>query len=124
MKRANWLAVIFLCLFVLPGTVGFLWAGDTGESFTIRMPDYFVELQGGQRVDLEITYQYTPGVERKDMPDYREVQILAEEALYGMPEPNIYWELTNREIARRILKAFPQFSEVNSRFFVYPRAAF
>jgi hypothetical protein len=101
------------------------WADDVqaeGESFTIRLKDYFVELQGGQRVDLEIHYRYAPKIERADIPDYRAVQILVEDALYGMPGTGPYWEITNKEIVFHLLKAFPQFPKVSSRFDIQPRA--
>jgi len=92
-----------------------------GEFFTIQMHDYFVELQGGQRVDLEITYQFPKNFPRADMPDYRAVQILVEDALYGLPQSYTYWEITNREIVRRLLTAFPLFLAVESKFFIEPR---
>ncbi len=104
------------------GIIPFGKAEADGESFTIHLRNYFVELQGGQRVDLDIHYQYAPNIAREDIPDYRAVQILVEDALYGMPAAGPYWEITNKEIVRRLLTAFPQFLRVESQFEIHPRA--
>lgn len=114
---------MFLCLCLVIGASSALASEREmgGEFFTVQMKDYFVELQGGQRVDLEITYHFPKNFPRADMPDYRAVQILVEDALYGLPQSYTYWEITNREIVQRLLKAYPLFLAVQSEFFIQPR---
>ncbi len=98
-------------------------AATAGEFFTVRMPSYFVEIQGGNRVDLVLTIEYDGVLPQARMPDYRIAQILAEDTLYSVPDPLTFWELTNREIVRRILVAFPQIRWVESKLTVNPRDA-
>ena len=112
---------IFLALVVFQTLPARSESAPAGESFTIHLENYFVELQGGQRVDLTIHYQYASNIAREDIPDYRAVQILVEDALYGMPTLGPYWEITNKEIVRRLLTAFPQFPRVESQFNIRPR---
>jgi hypothetical protein len=92
-----------------------------GEFFTVFLDDYFTERQGGQVVSLRIEYKFYEQPARETMPDYRAVQILVEDLLYEEGDPDLYWELVNRELVRRLLVAHPQIAEVESRFTVSPR---
>lgn len=55
-------------------------------------------------------------------PDYRLIQLLIEEVLYVYPAEwiDIFWEMANRELVRRLLDAFPQLSWVRSEMSVLP----
>lgn len=91
------------------------------EGFRVHLGPYFTERQGGNIVQLEIDYSYEGILERLLMPDYREIQNLVEEILYGEEDIDIYWELVNRELVRRILVSYPQLPDVRSSFLVHPR---
>lgn len=93
-----------------------------GESFRLHLDGYFTEQQLGRSIDIVLEYGYTDVLPLTSMPDYRLIQLLVEEVLYIYPEEwiNIFWEMANRELVRRLLDAFPAISWVRSEMLVRP----
>ena len=93
-----------------------------GESFTLHLNDYFVEQQQGRTLDITLSYGYKDVLALEEMPDYRLVQMLVEEVfyIYDAAWCDIFWEVQNRELVRRLLNAFPVMSWAKSEVRVRP----
>ena len=93
-----------------------------GESFTLHLNDYFVEQQQGRTLDITLSYGYRDVLALEEMPDYRLVQMLVEEVfyIYDAAWCDIFWEVQNRELVRRLLNAFPVMSWAKSEVRVRP----
>ena len=95
---------------------------DDGESFCLQLNGYFVEQQQGRVLDLKLTYGYIGLLPLFDCPDYRLIQIAVEEVLYAYTAEwvDIFWEMLNRELVRRLLDRFTAISYVRSEMSVRP----
>ena len=92
-----------------------------GESFRLHL-SYFTEQQQGQRLTLLLEYGYAGVLPLQHMPDYRLIQLVVEEVLYvyGAEWVDVFWEMQNREVVRRLLVAFPLISWVHCEMTVAP----
>ena len=93
-----------------------------GESFRLHLEGYFTEQQHGRTLNLVLEYGYAGVLPLESMPDYRLIQLLVEEVLYIYDADwlDIFWEVANRELVRRLLAAFPQLSWARSDMSVVP----
>lgn len=93
-----------------------------GESFKLHLDGYYVEQQRGQKINLVLEYGYAGVLPLEQMPDYRLIQMLVEEVLYTYEEGwiDIFWEVINRELVRRLLAAFPQLAWARCEFSIVP----
>ena len=106
----------------LPGLQAIALRKMAGESFTLHLNDYFVEQQQGRTLDITLSYGYRDVLALEEMPDYRLVQMLVEEVfyIYDAAWCDIFWEVQNRELVRRLLNAFPVMSWAKSEVRVRP----
>uniref|UniRef100_A0A7S2BND7 Uncharacterized protein n=1 Tax=Haptolina brevifila TaxID=156173 RepID=A0A7S2BND7_9EUKA len=94
----------------------------TGESFRLQLDGYFTEQQRGRTLNLQLEYGYAGVLPLESMPDYRLIQLLVEDVLYVYPVEwvDIFWEMANRELVRRLLEAFPQIAWARCEMSVVP----
>lgn len=92
-----------------------------GESFRLHL-SYFTEQQHGQTLTLSLEYGYAGVLPLDKMPDYRLIQMLIEDVLYVYDKEwvDIFWELQNRELIRRLLCSFPTISWARCEMTVAP----
>jgi hypothetical protein len=89
-------------------SVGFTPNSADRFDFMFQVDGYRTANQGGQTLNLYFSYRYNEGLADADIPDYRKLRTMALGYLDGIdPKANLYWELLDREMCRRLKAGFP-----------------
>ncbi len=122
MKPASPILASFLaltCFAAVPASA----ATVTEDALVFAIEKHPLEQQGPQVIDLEVRLDYGSDIGPREYPDFEEVyrRLVAWMAEY--PDKTAYWEPFNRDLAKRVLEAYPMVVSVRLQLHVHPTFA-
>jgi hypothetical protein len=90
------------------------------EQFEFVMQDLKVAHQGGNTLTLTLRYDYRPGLQSAEYPDFRRLARACEEFFKSYPNDTDYWEILNLKLTARLLREFPAVAKMTVEIQVAP----
>lgn len=91
------------------------------EIFTFQVPNYPVPHQNGAVLNIKVAYRLTPeAIAKNDYPDFVPIRKEVSNYLTNYPNDTDYWEIVNKNLAKRLLDKYPQMSSLIIELGVMP----
>lgn len=92
----------------------------TEDALTFAIEDHPLDQQGPQVIDLKVRMDYKLDIGPKEYPDFEEVYRKLIVWMKEYPDKTAYWEPFNRDIAKKVLEAYPAVVSVRLELYVHP----
>ena len=125
-RRLRCLLLTLCCvlLSIEPATVCALEPrGRVVERFEFELRDRAVAHQGGNTLNLKVTYLYQPRLKLADYPDFTQLVRACEEFFANYPNRTDFWEILNLKLTRLLLAKFPALASITIEIHVAPTAS-
>ena len=76
------------------------------ESWTFALDDYVIQHQGIRAIDLDVSYDYRPGIglgDPREYPNFVPVANFVNDFLVNYPNETDFWEILNRKLVGALL---------------------
>jgi hypothetical protein len=97
------------------------------EIFSFQVPTYAIQHMGGAILNIKLTYRLSPeAIGKNDYPDFVPIVKEIDHYLTKYPNETDYWEIVNKNLAKHLIKTYPQMDSLNLELGVMPtpKAAF
>ena len=81
--------------------------GQLLESWNFQIPDYPIQHQGLNALNIDVDYNYKQGIMTAEYPNFIPIYNQINQLLVNYPDENQFWEILNRNLTRRILDENP-----------------
>jgi hypothetical protein len=95
-------------------------SGQVQEAWDFSLQNYAIEHQGLNKLNLDVNYQYKPGITREEYPDFVPIFQRIENFLTNYPNETDFWEVVNRNLTKTLLDENPALGAINIDFNVLP----
>jgi hypothetical protein len=92
----------------------------TEDALTFAIEKHPLDQQGPQVIDLKVRMDYKLDIGPKEYPDFEEVYRKLIVWMKEYPDKTAYWEPFNRDIAKKVLEAYPTVVSVRLELYVHP----
>lgn len=90
------------------------------EIFTFQIPNY-ADAQNGAVLNIKVAYRLTPeAIAKNDYPDFIPIRKEVITYLTNYPNNADFWEIVNKNLAKRLLDKYPQISSLSIELEVMP----
>lgn len=90
------------------------------EGFQFEMRDLAVAHQGGNSLNLKVSYQYKLRLKADEYPDFTLLNRASEEFFAGYPNQTDFWEILNLKLTGALLEKFPALASITIEIRVAP----
>jgi sugar lactone lactonase YvrE len=95
-------------------------SGQLQEAWNFSLQNYAIEHQGLNKLNLDVNYQYKPGITREEYPDFVPIFQRIDNFLTNYPNETDFWEVVNRNLTKTLLDENPALGAINIDFNVLP----
>ncbi|OAI42360.1 hypothetical protein AYO41_00935 [Verrucomicrobia bacterium SCGC AG-212-E04] len=97
--------------------------GKVAEGFQFELRDRSVAHQGGNTLNLKVSYTYRPRLKVSEYPDFTRLARACDDFLSGYPNQTDYWEILNLKLTSQLLAKYPALASITIEIHVAPTAA-
>ncbi len=94
--------------------------GKLGEGWDFKIPDYAIEHQGLNNLNIDVKYQYKPGITQGEYPDFVPIYKAIDNFLSAYPNETDFWEIVNKNLTQKVLAENPALNSVEINLEVLP----
>ncbi|MEG3975110.1 hypothetical protein QT970_10870 [Microcoleus sp. herbarium8] len=94
--------------------------GKLGEGWDFKIPDYAIEHQGLNNLNIDVKYQYKPGITQGEYPDFVPIYQAIDNFLSAYPNETDFWEIVNKNLTQKVLAENPALNSVEINLEVLP----
>ena len=95
-------------------------SGKSQENFDFSFKDYVINHQGLNKLNLDVNYQYKPGITKNEYPDFVPIYKGIDQFLTNYPNETDVWEVVNKKLTQNILNENPALATINIDLNVLP----
>jgi sugar lactone lactonase YvrE len=95
-------------------------SGKSQENFDFSFKDYAINHQGLNKLNLDVNYQYKPGIIQPEYPDFVPIYKGIDQFLTNYPNETDVWEVVNKKLTQNILNENPVLAAINIDLNVLP----
>jgi sugar lactone lactonase YvrE len=94
--------------------------GKLQEDWNFSFQDYAINHQGLNKLNLDVNYQYKPGITKDEYPDFVPIYQNIDNFLTNYPNETDFWEIVNKNLTQSILNENPALAAININLSVLP----
>ncbi|MGA9379353.1 MAG: hypothetical protein WBV73_11340 [Phormidium sp.] len=94
--------------------------GKLDEKFNFTIPQYTIEHQGLNSLNIDVDYTYKPGISNSQYPDFQPIYNRVNNFLINYPNETDFWEILNKNLTQQILSENPVFADFKVNLEVLP----
>ncbi|MBE9185193.1 hypothetical protein IQ270_10815 [Microcoleus sp. LEGE 07076] len=94
--------------------------GKLGEAWDFQIPDYAIEHQGLNNLNIDVKYQYKPGITQDEYPDFVPIYTTIDNFLTTYPNETDFWEILNKNLTQKVLAENPALDSLQINLEVLP----
>lgn len=94
--------------------------GKLEEKWDFQIPQYTIEHQGLNTLNLDVSYTYKPGISNSQYADFVPIYNRINNFLINYPNETDFWEILNKNLTQQILSENPEFSDFKVNLEVLP----
>ncbi|MBE9092581.1 NHL repeat-containing protein [Tychonema sp. LEGE 07203] len=95
-------------------------SGQIEENGNFSLTNYAINHQGFNKLNLDVNYQYKPGIFQNEYPDFQLISQSIDNFLTKYPNETDFWEVVNKKLTQNILNENPSLASINVDFKVLP----
>lgn len=95
-------------------------SGKIQEDFDFSFKDYAINHQGLNKLNLDVNYQYKPGITQPEYPDFVPIYKGIDQFLTNYPNETDFWEIVNKKLTQNILNENPALAGIKIDLNVLP----
>ncbi|MDQ2100598.1 MAG: NHL repeat-containing protein [Tychonema bourrellyi B0820] len=95
-------------------------SGKIEENFDFSFKDYAINHQGLNKLNLDVNYQYKPGITQPEYPDFVPIYKGIDKFLTNYPNETDFWEIVNKKLTKDILNENPALAGIKIDLNVLP----
>lgn len=90
------------------------------EEWTFSLPNYTIQHQGINNLNIKIDYTYKNGIKYSEYPDFVPIYKSIDQFLVNYPNETDFWEIVNRNLTQKILTENPSMQSLTIDIDVLP----
>ena len=94
--------------------------GKLGEAGNFKIPNYLIAHQGLNNLNIDVKYQYKPGITQDEYPDYVPISTSIDNFLTNYPNETDFWEILNKSLTQQVLAQNPALDSLQINLEVLP----
>jgi hypothetical protein len=94
--------------------------GKLGEAWNFKIPNYSIAHQGLNNLNIDVKYQYQPGITQDEYPDYVPISTSIDNFLTNYPNETDFWEIVNKSLTQQVLTQNPALDSLQINLEVLP----
>jgi len=94
--------------------------GKLGEAWNFKIPNYSIAHQGLNNLNIDVKYQYKPGITQDEYPDYVPISTSIDNFLTNYPNETDFWEILNKSLTQQVLAQNPALDSLQINLEVLP----
>jgi len=94
--------------------------GKLGEAWNFKIPNYSIAHQGLNNLNIDVKYQYKPGITQDEYPDFVPVYTSIDNFLTNYPNETDFWEILNKSLTQQVLAQNPALDSLQINLEVLP----
>jgi sugar lactone lactonase YvrE/DNA-directed RNA polymerase subunit L len=94
--------------------------GKLGEAWNFKIPNYSIAHQGLNNLNIDVKYQYKPGIRQDEYPDFVPIYTSIDNFLTNYPNETDFWEILNKSLTQQVLTQNPALDSVQINLEVLP----
>jgi len=94
--------------------------GKLGEAWDFKIPNYSIAHQGLNNLNIDVKYQYKPGIRQDEYPDFLPIYTSIDNFLTNYPNETDFWEILNKSLTQQVLAKNPALNSLQINLEVLP----
>ena len=94
--------------------------GKLGEAWDFKIPNYSIAHQGLNNLNIDVKYQYKPGIAQDEYPDFVPIYTSIDNFLTNYPNETDFWEILNKSLTQQVLAQNPALDSLQINLEVLP----
>jgi sugar lactone lactonase YvrE len=94
--------------------------GKLGEAGNFKIPNYSIAHQGLNNLNIDVKYQYKPGIRQDEYPDFVPIYTSIDNFLTNYPNETDFWEIINKSLTQQVLVQNPALDSLQIGLEVLP----
>ena len=94
--------------------------GKLGEAGNFKIPNYSIAHQGLNNLNIDVKYQYKPGITQDEYPDFVPIYTSIDNFLTNYPNETDFWEILNKSLTQQVLAQNPALDSLQINLEVLP----
>ncbi|MCC3502087.1 MULTISPECIES: NHL repeat-containing protein [unclassified Microcoleus] len=94
--------------------------GKLGEAWDFKIPNYSIAHQGLNNLNIDVKYQYKPGITQAEYPDFVPIYKSIDNFLVDYPNETDFWEILNKNLTEKLLAQNPALDSLEISIEVLP----
>ena len=94
--------------------------GKLGEAWDFKIPNYSIAHQGLNNLNIDVKYQYKPGITQDEYPDFVPIYTSIDNFLTNYPNETDFWEILNKSLTQQVLAQNPALDSLQINLEVWP----
>lgn len=94
--------------------------GKLGEAWEFKIPNYSIAHQGLNNLNIDVKYQYKPGITQDEYPDFVPIYTSIDNFLTNYPNETDFWEILNKSLTQQVLAQNPALDSLQINLEVLP----
>ncbi|MEG4913590.1 hypothetical protein [Microcoleus sp. B7-D4] len=94
--------------------------GKLGEAWDFKIPNYSIDHQGLNNLNMDVKYQYKPGITQDEYPDFVPIYKSIDSFLTNYPNETDFWEILNKSLTQKLLAENPALDSLQINLDVLP----
>ncbi len=94
--------------------------GKLGEAWDFKIPNYSIDHQGLNNLNIDVKYQYKPGITQDEYPDFVPIYKSIDSFLTNYPNETDFWEILNKSLTQKLLAENPALDSLQINLEVLP----
>lgn len=94
--------------------------GKLGEAWDFKIPNYSIDHQGLNNLNIDVKYQYKPGITQEEYPDFVPIYKTIDNFLTTYPNETDFWEILNKSLTQKLLAENPALDSLQIGIEVLP----
>jgi sugar lactone lactonase YvrE len=94
--------------------------GKLGEAWDFKIPNYSIAHQGLNNLNIDVKYQYKPGIRQDEYPDFVPISTSIDNFLTNYPNETDFWEILNKSLTQQVLVQNPALDSLQINLEVLP----
>ncbi|MEG5050193.1 MULTISPECIES: hypothetical protein [unclassified Microcoleus] len=94
--------------------------GKLGEAWDFKIPNYSIDHQGLNNLNMDVKYQYKPGITQDEYPDFVPIYKSIDSFLTNYPNETDFWEILNKSLTQKLLAENPALDSLQINLEVLP----
>ncbi|MBE9225342.1 hypothetical protein IQ264_07840 [Phormidium sp. LEGE 05292] len=94
--------------------------GKLEEKWDFKIPQYTIQHQGLNTLNLDVNYTFKPGISNSQYPDFVPIYNRINNFLINYPNETDFWEIVNKNLTQQILSEHPEFADFKVNLEVLP----